>query len=272
MKQFILRNKIALTGTIAILLVAVFTMSFRDLPYAHSEFSAQEPYDDSGDCTDTLPDRETMKMKDFDRLQLDLDKSLLQVNDELGKIDFSKIQQDIETSLKDVDMDKIKNDVALALKSIDLDKMLANLNTSLKNLDLHDNQADITKALAEAKKEIEKAKLEIKDIDKDAIKKEIEQAKMEIAKSRLEISKIDMDKIMAQARAGIDQAKSALKMTKDMFNAMEKDGLINSKNGFTIEYKDKDLYIDGIKQPEKTTDRYRKYFKNEKFKITIDKE
>ncbi len=57
-----------------------------------------------------------------------------------------------------------------------------------------------------------------------------------------------------------------------MFNEMEKDGLINSKEGFTIEYKNKDLYIDGKKQSEKTTDKYRKYFKQDHFKIRIDKE
>jgi len=57
-----------------------------------------------------------------------------------------------------------------------------------------------------------------------------------------------------------------------MFNEMEKDGLINSKEGFTIEYKNKDLYIDGKKQSEKTTGKYRKYFKQDHFKIRIDKE
>ena len=32
-----------------------------------------------------------------------------------------------------------------------------------------------------------------------------------------------------------------------MFNEMEKDGLINQKDGFSIEFKDKDLYINGNK-------------------------
>ena len=57
-----------------------------------------------------------------------------------------------------------------------------------------------------------------------------------------------------------------------MFNEMEADGLINTRDGFTIEYKDKDLFINGNKQPEKVTDKYRKYFKGDHFKITIDKE
>ena len=53
---------------------------------------------------------------------------------------------------------------------------------------------------------------------------------------------------------------------------LKKEGLINSKAGFTIEYRNKELYIDGKKQDEKTTDRYRKYFKQDHFKVTIDKE
>ena len=53
---------------------------------------------------------------------------------------------------------------------------------------------------------------------------------------------------------------------------MENEPLNNSKAGFTIEYRNKELYIDGKKQDEKTTDRYRKYFKQDHFKVTIDKE
>lgn len=275
MKQFILKHKQAITGTIAILLIGGITMSFQDSPFAYSKFSAPEEYDCATYCTDTLPDKEYkegIKMKDFDKLQTELDKSLLQVNDEMKKIDFSKLQKEIESSLKTVDMEKIMKDVELSLKSIDLDKMLATISSSLKGIDLDYKSEEIEKALTEAKQEVEKAKLEIKDIDKEAIKKELENAKKEIEKSKKEIDKIDMDKIMAGARAGIDKAKEELKLTKEMFTEMEKDGLINSKNGFTLEYKNKELYIDGQKQSEKITDKYRKYFKEDHFKITIEKE
>ena len=61
-------------------------------------------------------------------------------------------------------------------------------------------------------------------------------------------------------------------LTKELFTEMEKDGLINPRNGFTVEYKNKDLFINGKKQSEKTTDKYRKYFKQDHFKMTIEKE
>ena len=187
-------------------------------------------------------------------------------------MDFSKIQKDVEASLKDVDMDKIRRDVELALKSIDMDKIMAEATASIKNLTVDYKSADIEKAVVDAKEEVEKAKLELKEIDKDVIKKEIDNAKKEIEKAKLEISKIDIDKILAEARTGIDKAKEELKLTKDMFTEMEKDALIDPKKGFTVEYKNKELFIDGKKQSEKTTDKYRKYFKQDHFKMTIDKE
>lgn len=272
MKQFILKHKKSITGTLAILLIGAVTMSFQDSPFAYSKYLIQEefPYEGGG-CSDTVPGKESMKMKDFEKLQIDLEKSLLQVNDELKKMDFSKIQKNIEASLN-VDMDKIRKDVELALKSIDMDKIMAEVSASVKNLTVDYKPEEIEKTLTEAKQEIEKAKLELKDINKDDIKKEIENAKKEIEKTKLEISKIDIDKILAEARAGIDKAKEELKLTKDMFNEMEKDGLINPKKGFTVEYKNKELFIDGKKQSEKTTDKYRKYFKQDHFKMTIEKE
>ena len=53
---------------------------------------------------------------------------------------------------------------------------------------------------------------------------------------------------------------------------MEKDGLISSENGFKIKYKNKELYINGTRQPQSVNDKYRKYFKEEDFEIEIGKE
>lgn len=275
MKEFIFKNKKAITSAIAVLLIGGITMSFQDTPFSYNRFAVPENQEPKICCKDTVPEKGSdgsMTMKDFDNLQQVLDKSLLQTMEEMKKIDFPKIQKEIEASLKTVDMEKILKDVQLSLKSIDLDKILADVKSSLSNIDWADKNEELEKALKEAKKEIEKAKLEIKDLDQEAIKKEMEKAKAEIEKSKGEMDRIDMDKIMNEARDGIDKAKEELNRTKEMFNEMEKDGLIDSKEGFTIEYKNKDLYIDGKKQTEKTTEKYRKYFKKDHFKIRIEKE
>jgi len=269
MKQFILKKRKAFTGLAAILLIGGITMSFQDTPMIYSRF-------DSGvQVFDTIPDKTedgSMKMKDFDNLMGELDKAILQVGEGLGKIDFAKIQDDVERSLKSVDIDKIMKDVELSLKDIDLNKIMAEVRTSMKDIDWKKHEAEISKALLEAEKEMDLARNEIRNIDKDKIRKEVENARTEIEKSKSEFKKLDIGKIMQEAREGIEKGKEELRLTKAMFTEMEKDGLISSKDGFSIEYKDKELYINGNKQDERTTDRYRKYFTQDHFKIRIDKD
>ncbi len=269
MKQFILKNRKAFTGLAAMLLFGGILMSFQDSPYVRQKFDPEQFSDD------TIPEKnfeDHMKMKDFDKLSSQLDGTILQVGDEIKKIDFDKIQKEVENSLNEVDMEKIMKNVELSLKNIDLDKMLADVRSSLKDMDWDKHSGEINKAMQEAKQELEKTRDEIYNIDTKEFKKELENAKLEIEKTKVEIKKIDLDKIMQEARNGIDEGKKELRLLKAMFNEMENDGLINQKAGFSIEYKDKDLCINGKKQPENVTDKYRKYFKEDHFKITIDKE
>jgi len=266
MKQFILKNKRQVAGLAACLLIGVLTLSFQDSPFVHSMLEKTTP------LQDTVPvkkHRNSMTMKEFDRLSENLDR---EITDEIKKIDLAKIEQEVRASLKDVDMDKIMKEVESSLKEIDTEKILAEVKKELDHINFEDVNNETKQALDNASKELEKAKEEIKKIDKEAIKKEMENARLEIEKSREEIKKIDMPAIMKQAQEGINKAKTELKQIKTMFNEMEADGLVNAKQGFRIEYKDKYLYINGSKQSEQVTDKYRKYFKDDHFEITIDKE
>ncbi|MDQ6756439.1 MAG: hypothetical protein M3004_05845 [Bacteroidota bacterium] len=66
--------------------------------------------------------------------------------------------------------------------------------------------------------------------------------------------------------------KHKKKDVKEMTTEMEKDGLINKKEGYNIEYKNKELLINGKKQSNEVTEKYRKYFKGEDFQIKRSKE
>ena len=269
MKQFILKNKKALTGLAAALLIGGVTMSFQDSGLFNQKFN------DHDMVADTIPERREdghMKMKDFDKIDAQLDKALSDVHTQLKNIDFAQIEKTVEASLKAIDMEKIMKDVELSLKDIDVEKIVAEATSSLKDIDWKDKEEDVSKALKEAKIEMEKAREEIRNVNTDEIKKELANAKKEVEKSRKEIQSIDMDKIMKEAREGINVAREEMKLLKTMFLEMEKDGLVDTKAGFTIEYKDKALYIDGKKQSEQVTDKYRKYIKDDHFKMTIDKE
>ncbi len=269
MKQFILKNKNAIAAIAAIVLLGGILMSFQDSPAVHLSFKSQDLSED------TLPEKNykgSMKMKDFDNLMNHLDNTMLQAGDVLKNINLEQIQKQVQNSLKQVDMEKIQRDIEHSLKQINLDKIMEEVTSSLKSIDWANNKTLINEALTEAKKEIEKSRTAFTHIDVNEIKKELENARLEIEKSKLEINKIDMNKVMDEAKEEIGKAKEELKQTRAMFSEMEKDGLLSAKDGFTIEYKDKELYINGRKQPENVTDKYRKYFSKDHFKITIDKE
>ena len=265
MKQFILNHKTTVAGMAVCLLLGILTLSFQDTPYVKAILDNQEPQD----TTPVKKKKHSMTMKEFDKLSADLDG---QVFDGIKNFDFAKIEKEVRESLKEVDIDKILKEVETSMKEVDIEKIMADVRAELKNIDFENINKETRQALADAKKEMEKASVEMKKIDRDEIKKELENARLEVERNRGEISKINMDKIMAEAREGIDKAKTALKQLKQMFTEMEQDGLINSKHGFNIEYKDKNLYINGTRQTEQVTDKYRKYFTEEHFEITIDKE
>lgn len=269
MKQIILKNKKALAGIVACLVIGGITMSFQDTPFYYRVLDSPQT------VNDTFPKKHatgSIRMKDFDKLQQQLDENMLLVNQELKKIDVDAIQKQIELSLKEIDIDKIRRDVELSLKDLDVEKMMADVRSSLKDVNWDKTNAEMKFAMEDAKQSLEKAKEAIKKINTDEIKKEMDNAKLEMEKSRDEINKIDINKIMAESKQHIEKAKEELNLVKAMFNEMEKDGLISKKDGFTIEYKNKDLYINGLKQKEQVTDKYRKYFKEDHFTMTIDKE
>jgi len=280
MKQFILKHKKGVGAIAACLLIAGITLSFVDTPFVNQVMNEQEPTQ----VQDTVPVQQKrtgdkMTMKEFDKLMEDLNQEMIKVGDEMRNINMEQIMEQAELSLKAVDMEKIMKDADLSLKEIDIEKIQAEVNASLKEatsslkaIDMDEINAEVQHALKEANTEIEKAKLELKEINRDEIKKELEHAKLEMNKAKDELKNINMDKIMKEAKEGIDNAKLELKELKTMFAEMEKDGLINAKQGFKIEYKNKELYINGEKQKQPVTDKYRKYFKEDHFEIEIEKE
>lgn len=261
-----LKHKRSVTGIAACLLVGIVTLSFQDSPLVHYMYDKSAPFED------TVPVKKksnSMTMKEFDRLSENLDK---EIANQLKQIDLQKMEQEVAASLKSIDFDKISKEVELSLKDIDTEKILADVKKEISNIKFDEINSETKLALANAQEELAKAQDEIKKINKEEIRKEIENARVQLEKNKDEFKKIDLSRIMKQAQEGIDKAKLELKQLKTMFNEMEKDGLIDQKKGFSINYKDKELYINGTKQPEQVTDKYRKYFKEDHFEITIDKE
>jgi len=240
---------------------------------------------------DTIPQkrnkvtREATNDRDLDNELRQLDKAKEKL-EELKDKDWEEIQRKVEESMRSIDAEKIQEQVDNAMRNIDYEKINRQITESLKKIDFDKIQRDLDQSLADVKKvdkeeikrELEKARKQVQEaMDKEdwkeemkqaqqysreEVKKELENAKKELAKVKDELKdqKLNMKKELEKARTGIDKAKAELKDYQEMIYDMEKAGLLNTKEDYTIEYRSGDLFINDKKQPQEVTDKYKKYF------------
>jgi len=209
---------------------------------------------------------QTLEKKNWEKMQRDLQESL-------SEIDTEKMKAELEESLKNIDVEKIKKEIDRSLKNIDLKKIQRELQLELeksqKNINREDINREIEKALRNARRGIEKAQA----INYHQLKEEIEEAHKNISVEKLRISEeiararkeIDFDKLNIQeelnkAKAEIKKTKTNMENYRKMIIEMDKDGLLKSKENYTIQYKDGSLFINGKQQPKQVLDKYKSYF------------
>ncbi len=227
---------------------------------------------------------ETLSDKDWDKIRREIEESI-------KEIDTDRIKLEVERSLKQVDLARIQKEIEASLNKVDFNKIERDIEKAMKEVEISLNEIDIKKELYKARKEIGKAKLEIeeqlknkdwqKELQEELQKvnsKEIEEAmenarqEMERVKEDMNLEKLNMSKELDKARIEIEKAKIELKGYQEMIYAMEKQGLLNTKADYKIEYSNGELRINGTKQTEVVASKYRKYFKGNKDKTTIIKE
>ncbi len=262
MKLFIQKHKAAITGIGACLLMGVITLSFQDTPLTVLQQQNLA-------VKDTVPEKEKeagkITMKEFDALPGVIDNSIAKVAEQLKKIDWEKTSAEIRDALKKIDMDKVMADAEKAIKMVDVNKIMAEVSQALKEVKMDDLKLDISRSLKEAQESV-------KEVNWDEIKQELNEAKKELEKVKIDLKDINIDKAMEEARKGIEQAKTELKKYKTMFSEMEKDGLIDTKKGFKLEFRKGKMFIDGKEQSQEVTDKYKKYIDDEDFSIHIRKD
>jgi hypothetical protein len=259
---------------------------------------APDSYRHANHSTDTVPSnrnkitRENTDDRDLDKELRELDKA----KEDLEKMkdkDWDQISRQVEESIYKIDFDKIQQQVNNAMKRIDYAKMQRQVQESLAQIDFDKIQQDIDKSMEEVKginkeeikKEIEKAKMEVDKAIKneewkknmqearlyssEKVKKAMENAKKEMARAREKMKnpKFDLKKQMEKAREDMGKAKEEMKGYQEMIYEMEKDGLLSTKEDYSIEYKSGDLFINDKKQPQSVTDKYNKYLRKKNIAI-----
>ncbi|MES1222607.1 MAG: hypothetical protein ABUT20_44340 [Bacteroidota bacterium] len=230
--------------------------------------------------------------KDIDDDIRKLDDALKNADGKLNNIDWDKIHDEVQKALEKaneaidhqhIDMEKIQKDVDEAMKNIDFEKIERETKKAMQhaaeNIDFKKMQDDINKSLAEEKEYFNsdafKESLEaVKKVNMDEVRENVDAAMKE-----LKDNKVDMEEAMSNAREEIKNAKEELVGFREMLNDMEKNGLIDTKGDYNIEYDNGELYINHQKQAQNITDKYKGYFKkdgtriykrNGRFNINID--
>ena len=249
---------VALKYFVPVALLACFSvllLSWGGQKQTHQQRSEQS-------VNDTVPkNKADKKIRDLDdvldeldraELNVDMEKVNEQLKEAMKQIDKAKIQMDIEKALKEVDMEKIKGQMDKLTNEMDAAKIQKELKESLAAVDWEKMNQQIKEQMQEVKK-IDMSKLDA-----------------EMKKLDIEMKGIwpKIEKEMENAKASIEKAKAEMKEYKGFVDGLENDGLINKKEGYTIQHKNGDLIINGKKQPVEVYNKYGRFLKkHEKFTI-----
>ena len=254
---------------IVLLLTGCMAFSFQDTPIVNQILNERKS---TPDTIPSLKNKEALTITEFNSMITALNGSMENLGISLSSLNNDLVRQNALAALESIDMGKMSDQIRQSLQSIDLEKVFDQANLAIKNTELGPLNKELALAIEEAGKEMQKAKAELKSINYAEIDKEMKTAAKELEKAKAEIRKIDVKKIMAEADAEVKKANMEMNQTSALFTALEKDGLINTKDGFNIRYENKQLYVNGIKQSPSVTERYRRYFNTDKFEITISAE
>lgn len=208
--------------------------------------------------TDTIPKKNSdKKIRDIDEaideldkadLKIDLEKAKSQIEEAVKQIDMAKVQMEIDKAMKAVDMEKIKTEIENATREIDAARIEQDVKESLNKVDWKKIQNDLD----------EVKKIDMSKLDADMKKLDLQ---MKELGPRIE-------REMEKAKVEIEKAKVEMKEYKSFVDGLEKDGLIDKKEGYTIQHKNGELIINGKKQPANVYNKYRSFLeKHKKFNI-----
>jgi hypothetical protein len=249
-----LRNLRLPLAVAAVAITSVFVLSSWDFKNTYAAWD-----DNNYDNCDTIPKKEK-KIRDLD-----------DVLDELNgvdlKMDMEKIQKELNESMKNLDMKKMQLDMEKSMRGMNFEKMQKEMEQSMAKIDF----SNIEKEMAKAMKEFDAAKIQ-KEVQESMEKIDMKKMQLDMEKMQAELSKIgpEIEKSIEKAKVDVEKAKEEMKEYKEFVDGLEKDGLINKKEEYTIKHDNGELFINGKKASDATYKKY-KTFLDKRKKFTIEK-
>ena len=184
----------------------------------------------------------------------------------MSKIDFGNIEKEMAKAMKEFDAVKLQKELQESIGKIEFDKVQKDMEKAMKEFD----GVKIQKEFQESMEKInwEKMKIEfekVKEID-------MKNLQLDMEKMQTELSKIgpEIEKSLEKAKVGIEKAKEEMKEYKGFVDGLEKDGLLNKKEEYTIKHNDGELFINGKKASDATYNKYKTFLEKHKT-FTIEK-
>jgi hypothetical protein len=245
--------------------------------------------------SDTIPKKKSdKKIRDLDDvleelesadLKFDMEKMHQELARAMKDLDGAKIKLEMEKAMKDVDFDKIRKEVQESMEKIDWNKMKADMNFEKFEKEMKDAMAKMELDKVKMEFDFDKMQKEIKEsmekVDWHKMKKEMEEVKnINTEKLGIEMKKLEehLSKIEPELRESLDKAKVELEKAKvemreykEFVDGLEKDGLINKKEDYTIQHKNGELIVNGKKVSEQVYNKYKVFLEKRK-EFTIEKE
>jgi hypothetical protein len=261
-----LRNLRIPLAVAAVAITSVLVLSSWDFKNTYAAWN-----DNGFHNCDTIPKKEK-KIRDLD-----------DVLDELNGVDFKmdmeKMQKELNESMKNLDMKKIQLDMEKAMRNVDFEKLQKEFDQSMAKIDFEKEMAkamkefDATKIQKEVQESMQKIEWDKMKMEFDKVK-DIDMKKMQLdmEKMQAELSKIgpEIEKSLENAKVEIEKATIEMKEYKEFVDGLEKDGLINKKEEYTIKHDNGELFINGKKASDATYKKYKPFLDKHK-KFTIEK-
>lgn len=204
--------------------------------------------------SDTIPGNSNNKdfnLDEINKSMQNLDKNMAGLEIQMKNLNLN-IDKQIQESISKINFDEIQKQTEASLKQIDWDKMQQQVDNSLQKAKTEVAQIDFNKMQSQMKELQEK--MQSKEFQSQFNSEKLHQ---------------QINDAMISAKEGIEKVKKKLQELNDFTNALQADGLIDKKKGYTIEWKNGDLYINDKVQPKDISDKYRKYENDFKGKIKM---
>ena len=223
--------------------------------------SVNTPVAQSGDTVPSITAFETGRL---DEALKYLDEKMKDFNDEWVNETGNRVRKQVDEAMAKMNFSNVQQQAMEAIRKTDWDKI---------NRDIENASACISKA--EIDRKVAKAMTLVKPVDKEKIRNQVNEAMRAIHFDALKIQMDDLKKQLKDQQHSVDQhlktvlpdindqlenTKKQLQRLKDASLQMQRDGLIDNSSTNKIQFIKGKLFINGIQQSDKISEKFKHYF------------